>query len=268
MSEPTIVIATRNRGEQLRPALRSISAKNYAGVDMVIVDDASTDDTPKILQESLDWLLAGTRLGTPTLTSEGKKFYTSGIVCNAGGKFAALRIFRLNRSGGYRRNPSVVLNFGHRQIQGDIIIEQGGEVCHLTDCVRPLTQACKPGLVALARVHHGSLGQMALVQAEIDSGSYFYPDDFEPDKYRTNGSTWPAIKVAPNHIPLYCGKERPAPFIFLGGIHRDDLKAVGGYDEGRASRNDEDLANRLLARGVRFRFIGNAVAFHLQHGKT
>jgi hypothetical protein len=42
---------------------------------------------------------------------------------------------------------------------------------------------------------------------------------------------------------------------------------VGGYDEGRRDRNDTDLASRLQAAGVKFSFLGTAVAFHLKHEK-
>jgi len=234
MKTATIVVATRNRASQLRLALESIRMKNYQNVDILVIDDASTEETVSVLRDY--------------------------------GRF--VRTERIERPGGYRRNPSSVLNVGHLLAKTDIVIEQGGEVCHLTDCVTPLVSRCRPGIVALARVHHGDEQQMQKVIQEIEGGRYEFPPTYEPESITTKGKHWKLAFVGLNQTPLYCGQERPVPFLFLGAIHRADFDAVGGYDETRASKNDEDLANRLLANGVRFCFVGNAVAFHLQHGKS
>lgn len=233
MNKASIVIATRNRAPQLRLALESIRLKNYRDVEVVVVDDASTKETAEVLREY------------------GK------LVC----------AHRIERPGGYRRNPGAVLNVGHLLAKTNVVIEQGGEVCHLTDCVGPLVKICRPGVVALARVYNGSLDKMALLVKDIKKGKYKFPKDAEIDITKTCGDDL-AIPRLEHGIQLYCGMERPAPFLFLGAIHRTDFDAVGGYDEKRSDRNDEDLANRLLANGVRFCFVGNAVAFHLKHGKT
>lgn len=230
----TILIATRNRASQLRLALESIRLKNYQDVEILVVDDASTKETAEVLREY--------------------------------GKFVRTR--RIERAGGYRSNPSAVLNVGHLLAKSDIVIEQGGEVCHLNDCVTPLVEVCKPSVVALARVYNGTPEEMQILKDEISFGDYKFPDTLEPIDVQTSGDKWAVPRVGRHKIQLYCGAERPAPFLFCGAIHRDDFKAVGGYDENIPRRNDEDLANRLLARGVRFRFVGSAVAFHLRHGKS
>lgn len=230
----TILIATRNRAPQLRLALESIRLKNYQDIDILVVDDASTEETAQVLQD-----------------------------------YAKLvRVSRIERHSGYRRNPSAVLNVGHLLAKADVVIEQGGEVCHLTDCVEPLLKACQPGIVALARVYNGDPQEMGKIAQEVDAENYEFPADCEPQTVRTKGKTWAVPRVGPHQIQLYCGQERLVPFLFLGAIHQQDFRAVGGYDEKRQNRNDEDLANRLLTRGIRFRFVGSAVAFHLSHGKS
>lgn len=234
MKHASIMMATRNRSLQLAMALESIKAQNYQDIDIVVIDDASSDDTTKVLR-------------------------------NHGN---GLRVVRVERPGGYRQNPSAVLNVGHLLTKTDIVIEQGGEVCHLTDCVTPLLKICRPGVVALARVHNGNPSEMQALKTDIQKGIYDFPADFTPETVKTNGNSWRVPHVGPHRIQLYCGNERPAPFLFLGAIHREDFRAIGGYDEHRLNRNDEDLANRLLAKGVRFCFVGNAVAFHLKHGKS
>jgi glycosyltransferase involved in cell wall biosynthesis len=227
-----ILIATRNRAPQLLFGLHSIEKQEYKDIPVLVVDDASTDNTQDVIRryEHL------------------------------------VRSQRIERSNGYRRNPGAVLNIGHRELSADIVIEQGGEVCHVTDCVTPLVAVCKPGTVALARVHHGSPQEYISFCKMVQSGAYEFPADVTPDTYRTNGDTW-KVPVVQGHR-LYCGAERPAPFLFCGAIHRDDFEAVGGYNESLPARNDEDLANRLIARGVKFVFVGSALAFHLEHPKT
>lgn len=237
MNKASIVIATRNRAKQLRPGLQSIAARNYADVEVLVIDDASTDETPELLEEAKSWL-------------------------------PGLRIHRITRPGGWRLNPSATFNVGHRMAEGDIVIEQGGEVCHLTDCVTPLLRICRPGIVALARVHNGDPSEMQALETDIQKGIYDFPADLTPETVETNGSSWRVPRIGPHKVQLYCGSERPVPFLFLGAIHREDFRAIGGYDENRANRNDEDLANRLLVKGVHFCFVGRAVAFHLKHGKS
>lgn len=232
----SIVIATRNRAKQLRLALSSIAARNYAGVEIVVVDDGSTDDTGEVIRGASEWL--------------------------------PLKSIRLSRGGGYRRNPSRALNVGHQAANGDIIIEQGGEVCHLTDCVMPLLKICRPGVVALARVYCGTSEEMQLVKQDLDAGEHELPPDYWPDKCETRGEKMRGPRIGERHILLYCGAGRPAPFLFCGAIHQVDFRAAGGQNETLSDRNDEDLANRLQARGVKFCFVGKAVAFHLRHGKS
>lgn len=235
MSNVTLLIVTRNREGQLRLALESIQSKNYQDIKITVVDDASQDGTAKALRDF-------------------SKLH--------------LQIHRIERPGGYRQNPGRVLNVGHLIAGSDIVIEQGGEMCHLTDCVTPLLKICRPGIVALARVHHGTVAEMKLLEKDIGDGKYIFPENVEPEAVRTTGERWAVPRIGSHQIYLYTGMERPAPFLFLGAIHRKDFESVGGYDEKRSNKNDEDLANRLLAKGVKFCFVGNAVAFHLKHGKS
>lgn len=53
MQPPTLVsaiIPTYNRAGMVRPAIESILAQTYAPVEVIVVDDGSTDDTPKVLE--------------------------------------------------------------------------------------------------------------------------------------------------------------------------------------------------------------------------
>lgn len=238
MMNVTVLIATRNRAEQLAETLESFARlymrAAFKGVRVLVIDDASTDGTPDLLRQ-----------------------------------FGSLiDVHRIEREGGYRNNPSAVLNLGHRLADTDIVIEQGAEVVHLNDCITPLVEACKPGTVALARVFNGDSQRMGAERAFMSSEVYKYSEDVTPDSVQTNGDLHRVPSFGEPPAQLYCGAERLAPFQFLGAIHREDFEAVGGYDENRARRNDEDFANRLQARGVKFCFLGRAIAWHLIHGKS
>lgn len=229
-----LVIATRNRLSQLQLAMPTWPTSQRT----IIVDDASDDGSIE--------LLAGYAKEYPNV-----------------------EVHTLTRQPGYRKNPSFVLNTGHLLTDADVIVEQGGEIVHLTDCVGPLVAACRPGIVALARVHNGTPEEMRKVRDEIRLGLYEFRTDTVVAHPITNGDKLsPVPKVGRHAIQLYCGAERLAPFLFCGAIHREDFDAVGGYDEALPRRNDEDLANRLVARSVQFLFLGSAIAFHLSHGKS
>jgi glycosyltransferase involved in cell wall biosynthesis len=47
----TVLMAAYNEGSRVRLAVESIQSQTYADWDLLIVDDASTDSTPEILQE-------------------------------------------------------------------------------------------------------------------------------------------------------------------------------------------------------------------------
>ena len=236
MRRATLLIATRNRAPQLRRALASIREQWYSGIDILVVDDDSHDATGEVLKDF-------------------------------GGLMRVHRIKRIGETG-YRRNPSDVLNIGHALAYHDIVIEQGGEVCHVTDCVTPLLRVCRQGVVALARVHNGDEIQYERLCKRVKTGSYDYPEDVVAvPPIMTSGDRFPPVMCG-DGTEIYVGVERPCPFFFCGAIHRRDFANAGGYDPSTPGANDQHLADRLAGNGVEFVFVGTAVAFHLRHGKT
>jgi hypothetical protein len=228
----TILIATRNRVGLLRHGLESILAMNYRDADVLVVDDGSEDETQAHCTELAD----------------------KGLI----------RYHRMERDGleGYRANPGAVWNVAHSLCESDIVIEQGGEVMHVTDCVTPLIAACEPGLSVLARTFNGELTDLPRIK-EMPQVPDVEPD---PTTIQTFAGRWPVPRVG--GVELFCGQERQVPFMFCGALHRLDFEAAGGYSKDAPDGNDTTLARKLLANGIRYRWVGSAVALHLRHGKS
>jgi glycosyltransferase involved in cell wall biosynthesis len=244
--QASIVIATRNREPQLKVAFPTVMMNGYRdGVEVVVVDDGSTDGSEEVFT-TFEPLLGN-----------------------------GLTVHRINRAGGWRRNPGGVFNTGHALAKGDVVIEQGGEVAHLNDCVGPMVAACKPGVMVLATVYDGTPEDLKRVQAGLAAGTLPIEEDVlvGPNVIQTNGDRIraPRVNIGDRGRPvrMFTGKQRQAPFMFLGAVHREDWEAVNGYREDIDSRNDQDLAERLIKeRGMQFLFLGKAVGFHLTHGKA
>lgn len=233
----TILIATRNRYEQLLISLPALRARAYRDVEIIVVDDGSIDGTLELLEDYRD----------------------------------LLTVHRTGRTGPWAKNASHVWNLGHRLASSPVVIEQGGEVVHLTDCVTPLVEACEPGRVAFARVFHGEPFQLNAIQRDIARKGPEIVPDVEAFKVRTNWDIGPAPRVGRQRVALYTGAERLAPLLFLGAIHQSDFAAAQGYDETPGPggfNNDGEFADRLQANGVRFFFSGRALAFHQKHRKV
>ena len=235
----TIVVATRNREEQLVHGLRSL--ERYRDQNVFVVDDGSVDRTQSIL-------------------STYPQFVNR----------------RIERDGPYRKNPGPVFNIGHQEAwnewpDDEIHLEQGGEVCHLVDCVTPLVEACEPGVVAIATCYNGPVDEMLRMAGILSRGDYPYAEnDVVQAKPATDGNRVRVamVSIGGFRFQQYTGRHRQMPFMFLGAIHRKDWMGAGGYDETIRVGNDQDLAERLIMQGVRFRFVERAVAWHLSHGKS
>ncbi len=232
----SLVMATRNRREQLARTIQSLREMAYPGLEIIAVDDGSTDGTLDLLRENSDFM---------TVSTTG-------------------------RVGPFSLNGSKALNLGHWLARADVVLEQGGEVAHLTDCLTPLLAACQPGVAAFARVLNGTAEELGILQGDARAGLLPLADDVQMADVLTDWSKERVPKVGPRQTQLYCGLERPAPLFFLGAIHRADFAAVGGYDESKGlayRNNDGDMAAALMGRRVKFHFSGNALAFHQRHPK-
>lgn len=116
----SLVMAAYNRKEQARHSLDSIYHQRYPDIDVVFVDDGSTDGTEE---------LAG---------------------------LYPIRYIRIKNRGW---NVARTFNVGIRAAKHDILIMQGAEVRHLTDVILKLARASeadeKAWILANVRTHDG-----------------------------------------------------------------------------------------------------------------
>jgi tetratricopeptide (TPR) repeat protein len=136
----SVVMTTYNVKDYVRTAVRSILQQSYRNLELIIVDDASTDATPGILAEleitdpRIKLILKSTNDGTYVSKNLG--------LMQAQGEFAAFQDSddwshpdRLACSVGVLlRNPGLVgltTDWLRMTTQGDVVIKAGGQIAHL-----------------------------------------------------------------------------------------------------------------------------------------
>jgi glycosyltransferase involved in cell wall biosynthesis len=93
-SRITVITVCRNSGARLEPTLRSVSAQDYADLEYVVVDGASTDETQEILRRHegrISRLLVESDRGVYEAMNKGLRLATGDrlLFMNAGDVFAA-----------------------------------------------------------------------------------------------------------------------------------------------------------------------------------
>jgi hypothetical protein len=243
----SILIPTRNRWRLLEMTLRSIEAQRYAETEVVVLDDASTDETR--------WMLAD---------------------------YPGVRSERIERAGGYRADTGELFNQLMAMGRGDVLIQQSAEVVHLTPLARQLLEACEPGAAAFATVLAGGEQQLLAVEQAVaagwNAGECLYQPPYlgviDPEGRRPDGGEGTvappvAIEVGRQAVEVYSGRARPAPLFFAGAITHADWLRTGGYPEGNPhGASDLHLAIRMMRLGMFFKFLGGAVGFHIAHDKS
>jgi len=248
MPHVSICIPTRNRAKLLEVTLQSIRAQGYADTEVLVLDDASTDETPSMV-ERYPWVTWA----------------------------------RYERAGGYLNDPAPIYNHLLGLAAGEILIQQSAEVVHLTPVARQLFEAVEPGAAAFATVLSGRQDQLAHISRTVRRDGW-QTDGFEwygyerrwinPDGRRPDGGEGTAvppvsIMLGGLIVETYTSHHRPVPFFFCGAITREDWLKTGGYPEGIPhGASDLHLAIRMMELGMRFKFLGGAVAYHIAHDKS
>lgn len=145
-----------------------------------------------------------------------------------------VRYFRLNND--RYRNPSVARNVAFRAARGDVIVGQCDDIVYVNDnSLETLVDSLTPGYFSAGCTHN----------------------------YRYHG------RQPVEYIEEYCGRTRPVPYFFCGAVYRDDVYAIGGYDEEfvEPCYDDNWFADCLLhGLGLSCTITEQLIAHHQFHG--
>jgi glycosyltransferase involved in cell wall biosynthesis len=146
----------------------------------------------------------------------------------------------------------------------DVVVMQCAEVaCFGWDVHRKLVDAVDDHTIALARCI-GVPEDFALPSHSHAERQHAFDgeDVIIKGDYKLQGMEY----VGDGRFIL-CGHERPQPYIFCGAFKKELWTNLGGYCEKVERAADRVFALRALAAGVRFKIVGDAVTFHIDHDR-
>jgi GT2 family glycosyltransferase len=220
----SIVMTYYNRVTQLRYSLKSLCSYKHDQIEVIIVDDFSEQE------HSLD-----------SITDE----------------FPSLNIHVIKMSNIYKSktyfNPCIPFNVGFRESQGDKIIIQNPECCHMGDVIQYTMDHLSDNNYLAFHCFAGDKSQSEILRqtGEIDTSN--------PNKVSSAGNCWYV------HDEL-----RPCAWHFTSAITRNNLIKLNGFDErfahGRGS-DDVEFLYRVQNLGLNIKFVSSPFVVHQWHPK-
>lgn len=155
-------------------------------------------------------------------------------------------------------NPCIPFNIGFSLVKSDIVIIQNAECLHIGDVVGHALVNAKRGIYLSYCAFSIDKGLTDRITAGEDANkliAQYMNQSPRPAGWGMNG--WY------NH-PAY----RPAAYHFCSAIMRDDLYALGGFDERYAkgsAYDDDDFICRVRKMGMRIDFVKSPMVVHQHH---
>ncbi|MBI3760238.1 MAG: glycosyltransferase family 2 protein [Chloroflexi bacterium] len=241
----SIIIPVKNGGEAFRRCLSALKASNTSDFELIVVDDASTDDSPSL----------ATSHGARLITTQGSRPRLQGARHGLQPHRGASQSPISNQpsatlaphasagvSSQQSHGPCVARNLGARVARGEALFFIDADVAVRPDTVGRVVRAfaADPDLVAAF-------------------GSY---DERPSDP----GFISQYKNLFHHYVHQHARAEASTFWAGCGAIRRSAFFALGGFDEAnyrRPSIEDIDLGYRLARRGAKIRVCGRTKAHGL-----
>lgn len=213
MKKISIVMAYFNRLEQLKFTLDTISQSKYPYYEVIIVDDGSEEDQdPEQLKD----------------------------------KYPFIKVIKVDKKTKKHINPCVAYNIGFKEANGEFVIIQNPEVCHIGDIISYVAENLdeeKYLTFTCANIPKENLNKVLhqKYQNGIEEGNNFLKvRDFILELEKTNPKK---TSVWYNHI-----KHRRGYYHFCSAITKNNLNMLGGFDQRYAhgiGMDDAEFVKRI-----------------------
>jgi len=225
----TVGIATYNSSNFILETLESIYAQSYQNIELIISDDASSDDTVKKVKE---WLAKDNRHD----------------------RFADVKILEVKENTGVSANANRKL----KVTTGEWIKSIGHDDTLLPDCISNNIQYVHENPVA--RV---VFSKVKLYKNILEEKNFLYTT---PDNITKDSILWPDRSAQSQYRKLLVGdKIHFSPSLF---IHRQTLLSMGGYDERFNLLEDYPLWLNLTKNGYKLYFMEKITVKYRRHEKA
>lgn len=225
----TVGISTYNSSNFILETLESIYAQTYQNIELIISDDASSDDT---VQKVKDWLATDNRHD----------------------RFADVKILEVEENTGVSANANRKL----KVTSGEWIKSIGHDDALLPDCVSDNMQYVHDN--PDARV---VFSKLKIYKNTLEEKNLLYTT---PENITKDSIIWSDRSAQSQYRKLLVGdKIHFSPSLF---IHRQTLTSMGGYDERFSLLEDYPLWLNLTKNGYKLYFMDKVTVKYRRHAKA
>jgi alpha-1,3-rhamnosyltransferase len=226
----TVTVGTYNSSDFIIETLESISAQSYRDIELIIGDDASTDDT---LEKVKGWVAK----------SENQK------------RFSNIRVLEVSLNTGPTANANRKLHIA----SGEWIKFLGADDTLMPDCISDNMKYVNDN--PEARVIFSKLN---LYRNTFEEKNFIKTTP--EGEIKQDSIIWPLREVESQYkMLLTCDRIHFTPSVFL---HRETLLSLGGFDERFKMMEDYPLWLNLTMNGYKLYFMNRVTVNYRQHSKA
>jgi len=229
MTLVTVAISTYNSSEFIIETLESIHAQSYSNIELIVSDDASTDNSLELVKE---WV---------------------GIPKNRE-RFSKIQILEVSENTG----PSANANRKLKVATGEWIKFLGSDDTMMPDCIEKNIQyiAENPETRVL-------FSRINIYKDTFEADNFLLTT---PGEITRNSILWPRRTSESQYKLLLVGDRiHFSPSLF---IHRETLLSVGGFDERYKLMEDYPLWLNLTRKSYRLNFMDKITVNYRRHAKA